>query len=195
MRYAILLLISATLLASGCKSGGGNKGGGGHHAAYHWDLHVGVGSRIGYSAEQINRYSLGVQYRPADARNGTWWIMDDCNCHAWNQRTGAYSAAHVYAQDPADIPGPQAPAWLGSHESLHEYIESSADHGGNPLPDEYRRGGNPSHPDSVYLNGAWRSCRSLVGGRWPALVNRLKPSGGVPPFNCDHGPGANEWHK
>ena len=191
LKITILLFLAALL--TGCSSSGGNKNGHrGTHAQYHWDLHVGVGDRVGYSSEQINKYSISVNYKLGDGKNSTWYYMDSCSCHAWNEKLGKYKHNHVYASGP-ELQA--VPAWLGSHESLHEYIESNPEHGGDPLPDQFRRGGNPSHPDQIYVLGKWKNCRTLVGGRWPALIAKSKPLGGVPPFVCEEGSQANNWHK
>lgn len=192
--FARALLVLVFFVSSGCSSTKGGKGGGmrGHHAVFHWDLHAGVGSRIGLSPEQVNKYKIHVLYKPGDGKNSTWYYMDECSCHAWNEKTGNFKHNHVYASAPDRA---AVPAWLGAHESLHEYIESSVEHGGNPLPDEYRRGGNLSHPNEVYMLGKWRKCRSLVGGRWPAIIAKNKPVGGVPPLSCQHGKQANNWHR
>ena len=202
MKEVLVILTALTMV--GCSSSGKkNTGARGSHADWHWNNFVGVGHRSGYGSEDINRYSINIMYKDGDRRSGSWWSMDECGCHAWNLKLGKYSHEMVFAGNPVLPDHETGPAWLSSHESLHSYIESSPEFGGNPLPPSHRRGGSASHPDSIFSQGKWRSCRSIVQGRWPALVNKNRPVGfkwlvipvtDTPPVSCDEGVQANNWH-
>ena len=194
-----MVAVLGLLVASGCSSSdGGAKWRGGPWKDSNFAALNHVLTRAGHPAGTTDRYSIACSTAPGTLRNGFWWHAN--GEHAHNAKRGNYVHDVHYKTNPNN-PNEKPPDELERHEQEHSAIESSPEHGGDPLPAELRRPHGAAHPREIFVDGRWQNVRNIVQGRWPsriwnAVVEFVKPGRAEPvEIECGYGPLAERWHR